>query len=63
LAPGVTLTKGKPGSLFAGEGTSLVVHAGADDYKSDPAGNAGGRVACGVIEPRATSAAADRPAR
>src|SRR4029079_13402355 len=48
LAPGVTLTKGKPGSLFAGEGTSLVVHAGADDYKSDPAGNAGGRVACGV---------------
>jgi len=61
LAPGVTLAKGKPNSLFEGDGTSLVVHAGADDYSSDPAGNAGGRIACGVIESRAT-AAADRPA-
>ena len=64
LAPGVTLAKGKAGSLFGGEGTSLVVHAAADDYSSDPAGNAGGRIACGVIESRTTAnAAADRPAR
>jgi superoxide dismutase, Cu-Zn family len=62
LADGVTLAKGKPGSLFGGEGTSLVIHAGADDYSSDPAGNAGGRIACGVIESR-TTAAADGPAR
>jgi len=30
-------------------GTALVVHAGVDDQKTDPAGNAGGRIACGVI--------------
>jgi Cu-Zn family superoxide dismutase len=36
-------------SLFAGGGTALVIHAGPDDMKSDPAGNAGGRIACGVI--------------
>jgi len=48
LATGVTLGKGK-NSLFHKGGTSLVVHAGADDYKSDPAGNAGNRIACGVI--------------
>jgi Cu-Zn family superoxide dismutase len=27
----------------------LVIHANADDMKSDPAGNAGARIACGVI--------------
>jgi Cu-Zn family superoxide dismutase len=36
-------------SLFAGGGTSLVIHANADDMKSDPAGAAGDRIACGVI--------------
>ena len=46
----VTLEKGKPGSLLGGQGTALVVHAGKDDYKSDPAGDAGGRIACGLIE-------------
>ncbi len=37
-------------SVFDKDGSALVVHAGADDYKSDPAGNAGDRIACGVIE-------------
>jgi Cu-Zn family superoxide dismutase len=46
----VTLEKGKPNSLFGSNGTSLVIHAGADDYKTDPAGNAGDRIACGVIQ-------------
>jgi len=46
----VTLDQGKPNSLFKPGGTALVIHAGADDYKSDPAGNAGARIACGVIE-------------
>lgn len=46
----VTLVKDKPNSLLKADGTALVIHAGADDYKSDPAGNAGGRIACGVIE-------------
>jgi len=36
-------------SLYSNGGTALVVHAKADDMKSDPAGNAGDRIACGVI--------------
>jgi Cu-Zn family superoxide dismutase len=31
-----------------------VIHAGKDDYRSDPAGNAGDRVACGVIHQGST---------
>jgi Cu-Zn family superoxide dismutase len=37
------------GSLFDGDGSALVIHAGVDDYVTDPAGNAGDRIACGVI--------------
>jgi Cu-Zn family superoxide dismutase len=36
-------------SLFSNGGTGLVIHAKADDMKTDPAGNAGDRIACGVI--------------
>ena len=36
-------------SIFDRDGASIVVHAKADDYMSQPAGNAGDRVACGVI--------------
>lgn len=46
----VTLDKGAANSLLGPSGTSLIIHAGKDDYKSDPAGDAGGRIACGVIE-------------
>jgi len=46
----ITLDKGKPNSVFGPNGTALVVHAGKDDYKTDPTGDAGGRIACGVIE-------------
>jgi Cu-Zn family superoxide dismutase len=49
LNTSITLEKGKPNSVFHDGGTAIVVHAGKDDYKSDPAGNAGGRIACGVI--------------
>jgi superoxide dismutase, Cu-Zn family len=45
----VTLKDGVPASLFGPEGTSLVIHAQADDEKTDPTGNSGGRIACGVI--------------
>ena len=45
----VTLGDGE-NSLFHEGGTALVIHARADDNKSDPAGNAGSRIACGVIE-------------
>ncbi len=46
----ITLEKGKPNSVYGPNGTALVVHAGKDDYKTDPTGEAGGRIACGVIE-------------
>jgi Cu-Zn family superoxide dismutase len=36
-------------SLFTGGGTSLVIHAKGDDMKTDPSGNSGDRIACGVI--------------
>jgi superoxide dismutase, Cu-Zn family len=49
LNAAVTLEPGKPNSLFRPDGTAIVVHEGVDDYKSDPAGNAGNRLACGVI--------------
>lgn len=45
----VTLTDGRPNSVFANGGTALVLHAKPDDMKTDPAGNAGDRIACGVI--------------
>ncbi|MGA7487742.1 MAG: superoxide dismutase family protein [Xanthobacteraceae bacterium] len=45
----ITLEKDKPNSVFQEGGTALVIHAGKDDYKTDPAGNAGDRIACGVI--------------
>jgi superoxide dismutase, Cu-Zn family len=45
----VTLDPAAPNSVFANGGTSIIVHAQADDMKTDPAGNAGARIACGVI--------------
>jgi len=46
--PRVNLSAGDR-SLFVNGGTALVIHAKPDDMKSDPAGNAGDRIACGVI--------------
>jgi Cu-Zn family superoxide dismutase len=45
----VTLKEGQKNSLFQQGGTSLVIHAGPDDNVTDPAGNAGPRIACGPI--------------
>ena len=36
-------------ALLDDDGSAVVVHAAADDYKTDPAGNAGDRIACGVV--------------
>ena len=50
LVGGVTLN-GSANALADADGTSLVVHAKADDYKTDPSGNSGDRVACAVLAP------------
>jgi superoxide dismutase, Cu-Zn family len=49
LNPTVTLSA--ESALLDEDGSAIVVHAGADDYQTDPAGNAGDRIACGVIAP------------
>jgi Cu-Zn family superoxide dismutase len=48
--PATRVTMGTdPHSIFANGGTALVIHAKADDMKTDPSGNSGDRIACGVI--------------
>ncbi len=53
----VTLEKDKPNSLFKEGGTSIVIHADVDDQLTDPSGNSGDRIACGVITELERSAA------
>lgn len=36
-------------NVFDADGTAVVIHATADDYKTDPSGNSGGRIACGIL--------------
>jgi Cu-Zn family superoxide dismutase len=45
----VTLRDG-PNSIFHDGGTAIVIHAKEDDYRTDPAGNSGARIACGAIQ-------------
>lgn len=45
----ITLKQFQPNSVFKPQGTSLVIHAAADDHKTDPSGNSGDRIACGAI--------------
>lgn len=49
FAPALVIRNGN-GSVFDDDGAALVVHAARDDYATDPAGAAGDRIACGVIE-------------
>ncbi|WP_404334438.1 superoxide dismutase family protein [Sphingomonas sp. MMS12-HWE2-04] len=45
-----TLPGGTFAQLMDQDGASIVIHAGEDDYKTDPSGNSGGRLACGVFQ-------------
>lgn len=54
LLENVTLEEGEEQSLLGDDGTSLVIHEGADDGKSQPAGDAGDRLACGPIDNKHT---------
>jgi Cu-Zn family superoxide dismutase len=57
----VTLAPG-PTSIFDDDGTALVIHADADDQRTDPAGNSGTRVACAVLLHGSTAAGSASPA-
>jgi Cu-Zn family superoxide dismutase len=46
MVDGISVGKGADGVI----GRGLIVHADADDLKTDPTGNSGGRIGCGVIE-------------
>jgi Cu-Zn family superoxide dismutase len=48
FAPGLTLSTG-PGAVLDADGTAIVVHAKADDHVSQPSGDSGDRIACGVL--------------
>ncbi len=58
----VTLESGQEMSLDDADGSALVIHADPDDLQTDPAGNSGERVICGVIYPLAATPAAGTPA-
>jgi superoxide dismutase, Cu-Zn family len=45
----ITLKPGKDNSILDKDGSALVIHEGPDDYKTDPAGNSGDRIACAAI--------------
>jgi Cu-Zn family superoxide dismutase len=49
ITPFVNLSRTAEETIFDTDGTSLVIYAQADDYQSEPDGNAGARIACGVV--------------
>jgi Cu-Zn family superoxide dismutase len=48
IIPGASIGAG-PNALLDADGAAVVIHAAADDYRTDPSGNSGGRIACGVL--------------
>ena len=53
LSATVVLAGASMDSLLDADGAALLIHAGADDYMTDPSGNSGARIACAVIHPSA----------
>lgn len=47
LSPGARLAG--PSGVMDADGAAVIVHAAADDYRTDPSGNSGARIACGVV--------------
>jgi Cu-Zn family superoxide dismutase len=52
VVKGATLAESGEESLVDGDGTALVVHTKEDDQLTDPSGDSGARIACGVIKRR-----------
>src|SRR3954470_1288367 len=53
LGATVTVPGASMASLLDADGASIVIHAAADDYVTDPSGNSGARIACAVLQPQA----------
>lgn len=49
VSPAVVLAAGESNSLLDADGSALIIHENADDYKTDPSGNSGGRIVCGEV--------------
>lgn len=49
IAPHLSLNRAASNGLGVAQGTAIVIHASSDDEKTDPSGNSGARVACGVV--------------
>jgi len=51
LGETVVLPNATMGQLLDADGASVMIHAGADDYVTDPSGNSGAKIACAVLQP------------